>query len=83
MSSDLIRAVAFRRARERTRLPEWDLRLVLQFLTVPPFERLETETRHRGVIKTTMARGASPVVEDTHARLAPPNVATGPSAFGE
>ena len=42
MSSDVIRAVALRRARQKTRIPAWDLRLVLSFLTGPQFEPLRS-----------------------------------------
>ena len=41
-SSDVIRAVALRRARARVRIPSWDLRLVLRFLTGSRFEPLES-----------------------------------------
>ena len=42
MSSDVIRAVALRRARTKTRIPAWDLRLVLEFLISRSFEPLES-----------------------------------------
>ena len=42
MSSDVIRAVALRRAKTKTRIPAWDLRLVLEFLTSRSFEPLES-----------------------------------------
>ena len=41
-SSDVIRAVNIRRARQRARIPAWDLRLVLDFLTGPQFEPPES-----------------------------------------
>ena len=42
VSTDVIRAVKLRRARQKFRIPAWDLRLVLQFLTGPRYEPLES-----------------------------------------
>ena len=58
LSSDVIRAVALRRARTRTRVPAWDLRLVLEFLMShirtacyvldPKFDAEDRVPRHAG-----------------------------------
>ena len=42
LTSDVIRAVALRRARQKVRLPSWDLRLILRFLTGDRFEPLDS-----------------------------------------
>ena len=61
LTSDVIKAIALRRARQRTRIPAWDLRLVLQFLTSERFEPLENasfkELTRKAVFLIMLASG--------------------------